>query len=99
MQSEVWFKLRNYFSHEAGIDERSMRAIFEEDLKSIRYASWPAGISLAAVLAFAWSSVEEKQAPAPAPTPVTAASVKVSKTKAVEVDGVISAVGQRTVTF
>jgi hypothetical protein len=30
---------------------------------------------------------------------VTAASVKVSKTKAVEVDGVISAVGQRTVTF
>lgn len=77
---------------------------------SIRYASWPAGISLAAVLAFACSSVDEKPAPtpvapaakaAPAPAPATAKAeaVKTSKTKAVEVDGVISAVGQRTITF
>jgi hypothetical protein len=77
---------------------------------SIRYASWPAGISLAVVLAFACSSVEEKPAPtaaapaakpapAPASDPAKGPSVKASKTKAVEVDGVISAVGQRTVTF
>jgi len=71
---------------------------------SIRYASWPAGISLAAVLAFACSSVEEKPAPAapavkPAPAPAKAEAVKATKTKAVEVDGVISAVGQRTITF
>jgi hypothetical protein len=75
---------------------------------SIRYASWPAGISLAAVLAFACSSVDEKPAPtpvapaakaAPTPAPAKAEAVKTSKTKAVEVDGVISAVGQRTITF
>jgi len=77
---------------------------------SIRYASWPAGISLAAVLVFACSSVEEKPAPtpavpavkpapAPAPAPAKAEAVKATKTKAVEVDGVISAVGQRTITF
>jgi len=76
-----------------------------------KYASWPTGISLAAVLAFACSSVEEKPAPppaaapkpAPAPAPVAAPakadSAKASKTKAVEVEGVISAVGQRTITF
>ena len=78
-----------------------------------RSVSWPAAISLAAVLAFACSSVEEKPvpapaapakaAPAPAPAPAAApekaASAKASKTKAVEVEGVISAVGQRTITF
>lgn len=77
---------------------------------SFRYASWPVGVSLAAVLAFACSSVEEKPAPAPAapaakpapapaPAPAKAESAKAAKTKAVEVDGVISAVGQRTITF
>jgi len=79
----------------------------------IRNASWPTGISLAAVLVFACSSVEEKptppppaapkSAPAPAPAPAAAPakadSAKASKTKAVEVEGVISAVGQRTITF
>lgn len=76
----------------------------------IKYAFWPTGISLAAVLAFACSSVEEKPAPppaapavkpapAPAPAPAKAEAVKATKTKAVEVDGVISAVGQRTITF
>ncbi len=76
-----------------------------------RSVSWPAAISLAAVLAFACSSVEEKPvpapaapakaapAPAPAAAPEKAASAKASKTKAVEVEGVISAVGQRTITF
>ncbi len=44
-------------------------------------------------------------APAPAPAPAPAAApakteaVKATKTKAVEVEGVISAVGQRTITF
>ena len=81
----------------------------------IRNASWPIGISFAAVLVFACSSVEEKptpppaavakpapapaQPPAPAATPAKAESAKASKTKAVEVEGVISAVGQRTITF
>ena len=79
----------------------------------IRNASWPAGISFAAVLVFACSSVEEKPtpppaaapkaapapAPAPAAAPAKADSAKASKTKAVEVEGVISAVGQRTITF
>ena len=77
----------------------------------IRNASWPTGISFAAVLVFACSSVEEQPtpppaaapkaapAPAPAPAPAKADSAKASKTKAVEVEGVISAVGQRTITF
>jgi len=79
----------------------------------IRNASWPTGISFAAVLVFACSSVAEKPtpppaaapkaapapAPAPAAAPAKADSAKASKTKAVEVEGVISAVGQRTITF
>ena len=77
----------------------------------IRNVSWPTGISFAAVLVFACSSVEEKPtpppaaapktapAPAPAAAPAKADSAKASKTKAVEVEGVISAVGQRTITF
>jgi hypothetical protein len=76
----------------------------------VKHASWPTGISLAAVLAFACSSVEErpapppaapaaKPAPAPAPAPAKTESAKATKTKAVEVEGVISAVGQRTITF
>jgi hypothetical protein len=64
-------------------------------------------------LAFACSSVQESPAPppakpaaapAPAPAPAKAeaakaGAVKAAKTKAVEVEGVISAVGQRTITF
>jgi len=74
----------------------------------VKYVSWPTAISLAAVLAFACSSVEEKPAapaaklapaPAPAPAPAKTESTKATKTKAVEVEGVISAVGQRTITF
>ncbi len=73
----------------------------------VRYAAWPTGISLAAALAFACSSVDEKPAPppaakpapAPAPAPAKTESAKAAKTKAVEVEGVISAVGQRTITF
>jgi hypothetical protein len=74
----------------------------------VKYVSWPTAISLAAVLAFACSSVEEKPAApaakpapalAPAPAPAKTESTKATKTKAVEVEGVISAVGQRTITF
>jgi len=77
-------------------------------------ASWPISISLVTVLAIACSSVDEQPAPkpaapaapakpapapAPAPTPAKSESAKAAKTKAVEVEGVISAVGQRTITF
>src|SRR4029453_18474541 len=77
-----------------------------------KFASWPVNISLATVLAIACSSVDEKPAskpaapaapakpePAPAPAPAKGEAAKASKTKAVEVEGVISAVGQRTITF
>jgi hypothetical protein len=37
--------------------------------------------------------------PAPAPAPAKTEPTKAAKTKAVEVEGVISAVGQRTITF
>jgi hypothetical protein len=51
----------------------------------------------------ACSSVDEKPAPAlvvaPAPAPAKTDAVKAAKTKAVNVEGVISAVGQRTITF
>jgi len=78
-------------------------------------ASWPISISLVTVLAIACSSVDDKPAPkptapaapakpAPAPVPAPEAPAKsepakAAKTKAVEVEGVISAVGQRTITF
>jgi len=80
-----------------------------------KHISWPISASLVAVLAIACSSVDEKPAPAPAapaaapkpapaPAPAKAESAKAeaaktAKTKAVEVEGVISAVGQRTITF
>ena len=38
-------------------------------------------------------------APAPVPAPAKAEAAKTAKTKAVEVEGIISAVGQRTITF
>lgn len=76
-----------------------------------KFASWPVNLSLVTVLAIACSSVDEKPAPkpaapaapakpapAPAPAPAKAEAAKAAK-KAVEVEGVISAVGQRTITF
>lgn len=72
-------------------------------------ASWLIGISLAALLAAACSTVDDKPErkpaapavakPAPAPAPAKDAPAKAKKVKAVEVEGVISAVGQRTITF
>lgn len=61
------------------------------------------GACLLMLTAVACSSVDEKPAPAPvvapAPAPARADAVKATKTKAVNVEGVISAVGQRTITF
>ena len=56
---------------------------------------WPLVVTLMIVLAIACSSVDEK----PAPAPAKSEAAKAAKTKAVEVEGVISAVGQRTITF
>jgi hypothetical protein len=78
----------------------------------VKHASWLISISLVSVLAIACSSVEDKPAakpaapaapakpaPPPAPAPAQPEAAKATKTKAVEVEGVISAVGQRTITF
>jgi multidrug efflux pump subunit AcrA (membrane-fusion protein) len=80
----------------------------------VKHTSWLISISLVSVLAFACSSVEDKPAPkpappaapvkpaptpAPAPPPAQPDAAKATKTKAVEIEGVISAVGQRTITF
>jgi len=112
IQSEVWFKLEKFILVKAGWQRSSIVASDilggTEMTRLVRYAPWPTAISLAAVLAFACSSVEEKPAPppsapaakaAPAPAPANTAAVKAKKTKAVEVEGVISSVGQRTITF
>ena len=71
-----------------------------------KYMAWPVGLLIAGALIVACSSVDDKPAPKPAapaaPPPAAAAkpeAAKASKTKAVEVEGVISAVGQRTITF
>jgi len=77
-----------------------------------KHISWPVSASLVAVLAIACSSVDDKPAPppaapavapkpapAPAPAPAKTEATKATKTKAVDVEGVISAVGQRTITF
>ncbi len=70
-----------------------------------KYMAWPVGLFVAGALIVACSSVDDKPAPkpaAPAAPPPAAAKpepAKASKTKAVEVEGVISAVGQRTITF
>lgn len=77
---------------------------------SVTTIFWPLRVTLMTVLAIACSSVEEKPAPAPAasaskpapapaPAPAKSEPAKAAKTKAVEVEGVISAVGQRTITF
>jgi hypothetical protein len=61
------------------------------------------GACLMMLTVVACSSVDEKPAPAPvvapAPAPAKTDAVKATKTKAVNVEGVISAVGQRTITF
>jgi len=82
--------------------------------KLVQCASWSGAAVLASLLVLACSSVDEKPAapapkpapaaapapkPAPAPAPAKTEAVKATKTKAVEVEGVISAVGQRTITF
>jgi len=83
--------------------------------KLVQYASWSGATVMASLLALACSSVDDKPAapapkpaaaapaakpaPAPAPAPAKTEAVKATKTKAVEVEGVISAVGQRTITF
>ena len=82
--------------------------------KLVQCASWSGAAVLASLLALACSSVDDKPAapapkpapaaapapkPAPAPAPAKTEAVKATKTKAVEVEGVISAVGQRTITF
>ena len=56
---------------------------------------------LLAVVVVACTSVQEQPTPAAAPKPAPAKTeaVKVRKIKAVEVEGVISSVGQRTITF
>ena len=65
----------------------------------------PLGLFVVSALIVACSSVDDKPAPKPAapvappPAAAKAETTKASKTKAVEVEGVISAVGQRTITF
>ena len=73
--------------------------------------SWPVAASMATLLVVACSSVDEQPAPPPAPPavapapapaktePAKAEPAKAAKTKAADVEGVISAVGQRTITF
>lgn len=82
--------------------------------KLVQCATWSGSAVFASLVILACSSVDEKPAapkpaavaapaakpaPAPAPAPAKTEAVKASKTKAVEVEGVISAVGQRTITF
>ncbi|HKY08404.1 MAG TPA: hypothetical protein VJQ55_09190 [Candidatus Binatia bacterium] len=77
-------------------------------MKSLAKFSWAVGLFAASALVTACSSVDDKPKPkpaAPAPAPAAKAepakteTTKAAKTKAVEVQGVISAVGQRTITF
>jgi DNA-binding helix-hairpin-helix protein with protein kinase domain len=68
----------------------------------VNYAALPAGIFLASALFVACSSVQEQAASkptAPAPAAAKAEAAKATKTKVVDVQGVISSVGQRTITF
>ncbi len=69
---------------------------------AVKYAAVLVGIFFASSLFVACSSVQKQAASKPAATaPATAkaASKKAAKTKVVEVQGVISSVGQRTITF
>ena len=69
-----------------------------------KHIAWPVGLLVAGALVVACSSVDDNPpphgaAPAAPPPAAKADATKVAKTKAVEVQGVISAVGQRTITF
>ncbi len=71
----------------------------------VKYAAFSAALFVASAFVAACSSVDDKPAAKPAapaaPPPAAAKDepAKAAKTKAVEVEGVISAVGQRTITF
>jgi hypothetical protein len=71
----------------------------------VKHAAWPVGLFFAGAFVFACSTADDKPAPKPAapaappPAAAKAEPAKAAKTKAVEVNGVISAVGQRTITF
>jgi len=73
--------------------------------KLVHCAYWSGGAVLVSLMMFACSSVDDKPATPAAKPAVAAASApapartEATKTKAVEVEGVISAVGQRTITF
>jgi hypothetical protein len=113
-QTKVWFKLRKFFFPDKREHyHRSSGIQGGVGMNSVvKHASWLISISLVSVLAIACSSVDDKPAPkpappaapvkpeaAPAPAPAKTDTTKATKTKAVEVEGVISAVGQRTITF
>jgi hypothetical protein len=72
---------------------------------SVKYTAYSVMLFIASAFVVACSSVDDKPASKPAapaaPPPVAAKAepTKAAKTKAVEVQGVISAVGQRTITF
>jgi hypothetical protein len=71
----------------------------------VKYAAFSASLFVASAFVAACSSVDDKPAAKPAapaappPAAAKAEPAKAAKTKAVEVEGVISAVGQRTITF
>jgi hypothetical protein len=71
----------------------------------VKYAAFSAALFVASAFVAACSSVDDKPAakpaapPPPPPAAAKAEPAKAAKTKAVEVEGVISAVGQRTITF
>lgn len=69
----------------------------------VKYAAFSAALFVASAFVAACSSVDDKPAAKSAAPPPPAAAkdepAKAAKTKAVEVEGVISAVGQRTITF
>jgi hypothetical protein len=72
---------------------------------SVKYMAYSVALFVASVFVVACSSVDDKPASKPAapaappPAAAKAEPTKAAKTKAVEVQGVISAVGQRTITF
>jgi hypothetical protein len=72
----------------------------EERMGSLSsYAPCAVAIVLAGLLTWSCSSVDDRPARKTATAAAPAPAAKPAKTKAVEVQGVISAVGQRTITF
>jgi hypothetical protein len=65
----------------------------------LKYSALAAGIFFVSSLLVACGSVQEQAVSAPAAAAPAPAAAKATKTKAVEVQGVISSVGQRTITF